>query len=42
MDRIFVVGDGEILESGNHKELLRNENGIYAKLWKIQQNGFIE
>lgn len=33
-DRIFVVDDGKIVESGNHKELIENENSTYSKLWK--------
>ena len=34
-DKIFVLGDNAIIESGNHEELL-NAQGIYDKLWKIQ------
>jgi len=34
-DNIFVLGDGSILESGNHRKLL-DKKGIYNKLWKIQ------
>jgi len=34
-DKIFVLGDNTIVESGNHEELL-NQGGIYDKLWKIQ------
>ena len=34
-DKIFVLGDNTIVESGNHEELL-NTQGIYDKLWKIQ------
>lgn len=41
MDRIVVIGDGGIVEQGTHDELLRNENGIYKKLWSIQAGGFI-
>lgn len=41
MDRILVMENGEIVEEGNHKELLKN-NGIYAELWKHQSGGFIE
>lgn len=32
VDRIFVLDDGEIKESGNHKELIE-KNGLYRKLW---------
>ena len=34
-DNIFVLGNGTILESGNHKKLL-DKKGVYNKLWKIQ------
>jgi len=34
-DNIFVLGNGSIIESGNHKKLL-DKKGIYNKLWKIQ------
>lgn len=41
MDRIIVLDDGEIIEQGSHKELLR-QNGQYAALWARQSGGFIE
>lgn len=41
MDRILVLENGEIVEEGSHKELLKND-GIYAELWKHQSGGFIE
>jgi ATP-binding cassette subfamily B protein len=34
-DNIIVLDDGRIAERGNHEELLE-EDGIYAKLWKVQ------
>jgi ATP-binding cassette subfamily B protein len=34
-DNIFVLGNGSIIENGNHKELLEKK-GIYNKLWEIQ------
>ncbi len=36
-DIIFVIEKGEIVESGNHAQLLQNEN-IYKKLWNQQRN----
>ncbi|KAK7469298.1 hypothetical protein VKT23_003782 [Stygiomarasmius scandens] len=36
-DIIFVMGDGLVLEQGTHDELLRNENGPYAKLVQSQK-----
>jgi ATP-binding cassette subfamily B protein len=41
LDRIVVLGDGEIAEQGTHAELLSNK-GLYAKLWAHQSGGFIE
>lgn len=40
-DRILVVEEGGIVESGNHDELIKKSNGIYAKLWQLQAGGFI-
>lgn len=40
MDRLLVLDDGRIVESGTHNELL-SQNGIYAKLWAHQTGGFI-
>ena len=34
-DRILVMADGEIVEQGNHAELL-SEGGIYKKIYDIQ------
>jgi ATP-binding cassette subfamily B protein len=41
MDRIIVMDNGEIVEQGSHKELLKSK-GAYAKLWARQSGGFIE
>ena len=35
-DKILVLENGEITERGTHSELL-NKNGIYRKMWDIQQ-----
>ena len=35
-DNIYVLHKGNIVERGSHKELLAAE-GVYAKLWKAQQ-----
>ncbi|MBE6128493.1 MAG: ABC transporter ATP-binding protein/permease [Erysipelotrichaceae bacterium] len=34
-DRIFVMENGRVCESGTHDELLADE-GVYARLWKTQ------
>ena len=34
-DRVYVLADGEILESGTHDELMER-NGEYAKLFNLQ------
>lgn len=35
-DKIVVLDDGRVAEEGNHKTLLA-EDGLYAKLWRLQQ-----
>jgi ATP-binding cassette subfamily B multidrug efflux pump len=40
MDRIVVIDKGSIAEEGKHQELLKINQGIYQKLWKIQAGGF--
>ena len=40
MDRILVFDKGKIVEKGNHDELLQ-KNGLYAKLYKMQVDGFM-
>lgn len=41
MDRILVMENGQIIEEGSHKELLKKK-GKYAELWAHQSGGFIE
>jgi ATP-binding cassette subfamily B multidrug efflux pump len=41
MDRLVVLDQGRIVETGSHAELLAR-NGPYAKLWHRQSGGFIE
>ena len=35
-DQILIFGDGNIIERGNHDELLK-KNGVYASMWKEYQ-----
>ncbi|MGA2655326.1 MAG: ABC transporter ATP-binding protein [Gammaproteobacteria bacterium] len=40
MDRILVFDQGHIIEEGNHASLLA-QKGLYAHLWRMQEDGFI-
>jgi len=40
LDRLVVVDEGRIVESGTHAELLAS-GGIYAALWQRQSGGFL-
>jgi len=42
MDRIVVMDNGNIAETGTHQSLIRKKTGIYKNLWKLQAGGFIE
>lgn len=36
-DRIIVLENGEVVESGSHRDLMANERGLYAKLQRMQR-----
>ena len=36
-DRLLVIEDGRITEMGTHEELLRNPEGTYSRLCRMQQ-----
>ncbi len=42
MDRIIVMENGRIIETGSHKALLAKDGGTYKKLRDIQSGGFID
>lgn len=35
-DKILVLNQGEIVEQGNHEQLIQNENGAYAALYNMK------
>ncbi|WP_029685918.1 ABC transporter ATP-binding protein, partial [Tatumella saanichensis] len=39
MDRLIVLEQGKIVETGNHQQLLEKQ-GVYARLWQRQTGGF--
>jgi ABC-type multidrug transport system fused ATPase/permease subunit len=41
MDRIVVMDQGMIVESGRHQELVE-KGGLYAQLWSHQAGGFVQ
>ena len=41
MDRLIVLENGAIAETGTHQELLAR-GGIYAALWRRQSGGFLD
>jgi ATP-binding cassette subfamily B protein len=41
MDRIVVMDKGKIVQTGTHKDLLKDKKGIYAQLWARQSDGYL-
>ncbi len=42
MDRVIVLEGGKIMENGSQKELLRNKDGIFSRLYKLQSDGYLQ
>jgi ABC-type multidrug transport system fused ATPase/permease subunit len=40
-DRIVLIGDGAVLEQGDHDSLMRAD-GTYARLFSLQAARFVE
>lgn len=40
VDRIIVLADGKIVESGTHNELIKKD-GLYCKMWKTQAANYM-
>lgn len=36
-DKIIILKNGKISETGTHEELLKNENGYYSEIYRLQQ-----
>lgn len=41
MDRLIVLDNGKIIEQGTQKELLKNKDGIFHHLYKLQSEGYL-
>ena len=41
MDRLIVLDNGKIIEQGSQKELLKNKDGTFHRLYKFQTEGYL-
>ena len=41
VDKIIVLSNGEIIEEGNHNELMKNEDGYYNKLYNAYYKNLV-
>ena len=37
-DNIIVMNQGRVVEQGTHQELLRSADGMYSRMWKVQNH----
>ncbi|EFO31729.1 ABC transporter, nucleotide binding/ATPase protein [Roseibium sp. TrichSKD4] len=42
LDRLVILDQGAIVQSGTHKHLLEEKQGLYAQLWARQSGGFLK
>jgi ATP-binding cassette subfamily B protein len=40
-DRILVLAAGALVEAGDHDALMA-ENGVYARMFRLQSRGYVE
>ena len=40
-DKIIVLNEGRIFESGSHDELMKIENGLYRKMFQAQADNYV-
>ncbi|CCV66627.1 ABC transporter related protein [Paracholeplasma brassicae] len=40
VDKIFMIENGNIIEQGNHKELIKMSGGKYAEMYNLQANNY--
>ena len=41
MDKIIVLDNGKIIEQGTQKELIKNKDGTFYRLYKLQTEGYL-
>lgn len=41
-DKIIVLNEGRIFESGSHDELMKIENGLYRKMFQAQAGNYVQ
>ena len=40
-DKIIVIDDGYLVETGNHDELMQIENGVYKRMFDMQAKYYV-